>query len=75
MTQVLHSLKLPAMLLIAVGGVWVAAWESTLPDFTKRHVVLPATDEAKHLSANIRRAALDRGEPVADVNDPDDLRR
>jgi hypothetical protein len=68
-TQLLHILKLPTMLLIAVGGVWVAAWERTLPDLTKRHVVLPATDEAKHLTESIRREALDRGEVIADTSD------
>lgn len=73
MTQVLHTLKLPAMLLIAVGGVWVAAWQSTLPDPTKRHIVLPATDEAKHLTANIRRAAIERGESVVEFSNTCDL--
>jgi hypothetical protein len=63
------------MLLVAVGSVWVAAWQSALPDMTKRHVVLPATDEAKQLSANVRRAAIERGEPVADLCDPGDLHR
>jgi hypothetical protein len=65
----LHSLKLPLMLFLSVGGVWVAAWESTLPDMTKRQVMLPATDKAKKLSIDIRRRAVEAGEEVADTSD------
>lgn len=67
--RVLHTLKLPLMLFLSVGGVWVAAWESTLFDPTKRQVVLPASEQAKKLTANVRRAAIERGETVVDAGD------
>jgi len=70
MIRVLHSLKLPLMLFVCVGGVWAAAWQSTLPD-SKPQEMLPATAEAKQLTVTIRRAAIERGELVSDVDTAD----
>jgi hypothetical protein len=67
--RVLHTLKLPLMLLLSVGGVWVAAWESGLPDPARRQVMLPATDAAQKLSVSIRQRAVEAGESVADTTE------
>jgi hypothetical protein len=68
--RVLHTLKLPAMLLACVGSVWVTAWQSSVPDSSRRDL-LPATAEAKQLTVTIRRAAIERGELIADTDTGD----
>ena len=67
--RVLHTLKLPMMLLVCVGSVWAAAWQSSVSD-SKRDM-LPATAEAQQLTVSIRRAAIERGELICDTDTSD----
>ena len=67
--RVLHTLKLPMMLLVCVGSVWAAAWQSSVSD-SKRDM-LPATAEAQQLTVSIRRAAIERGELISDTDTSD----
>jgi len=67
--RVLHTLKLPMMLLVCVGSVWAAAWQSSVSD-SKRDM-LPATAEAQQLTVSIRRAAIERGELICDTDTGD----
>lgn len=69
MIRVLHTLKLPVMLLVCVGSVWAAAWQNS--DSSKPQEMLPATAEAKQLTVTIRRAAAERGELIADTDTSD----
>jgi hypothetical protein len=50
----LNALKIPVMMLMTVGGVWAAAWQSSLPDLSRRRVVLPATHSMEKLVAKVR---------------------
>ena len=68
--RVLHTLKLPLMLVVCVGSVWAAAWQSSVSDSSKCEM-LPATAEAKQLTVSIRRAAAERGELIADTETGD----
>ena len=64
----LNALKLPVMMLVTVGGVWTAAWQASLPDLTRRRVVLPATHSMEKLVAKVRAEHMQPDDAALDTS-------
>jgi hypothetical protein len=67
--RVLRGLKVPGLIILAVGAVWVAAWDKSTPEPTSPVVMLPPTYAMQELTAEVQQRALQEGEFVADLND------
>jgi len=67
--KMLNSLKIPVMVMMTVGGVWLAAWQARFSD-PHRKEILPATATMQQLVAKVRAENTDQS-----VNYSDELFR
>jgi hypothetical protein len=51
--KLLNSLKIPVMVAMTVGGVWLSAWGARFSDPHRREI-LPATTVAQQISNQVR---------------------
>jgi len=63
--KMLNSLKLPVMVMMTVGGVWLAAWQARFSD-PHRKEIMPATETMKQLVAKVRAENTDQSVSYTD---------
>jgi hypothetical protein len=68
--RLLRSFKVPGLIALSVGSVWVAACSTAQPEPTTNQLMLPPTYAMKEMTAEIQQKAIQAGEYVADVNEP-----
>jgi hypothetical protein len=67
--RLLRSLKVPGLIAVSVGSVWVAASTASRPEPTTNQLMLPPTYAMKEMTAEIQQQAIRAGEYVADVSE------
>lgn len=67
--RVLRGLKVPGMIVLSVGAVWLSAWNQGGREPGTPVVMLPPTTAMKQITAEVKQRALEAGEPVADLSD------
>ncbi len=67
--RLLRGMKVPAVIALSVGSVWVAACSTGRAEPTSSQFVLPPTHAMKEMTAEIKQKAIQEGEYVADVNE------
>ena len=67
--RLLRSFKVPGLIALTVGSVWVAACSSAQQEPTTNQLMLPPTYAMKEITAEVRQQAIQAGEYVADVTE------